>query len=175
VERPVDGRPRVAISSCLLGEPVRYDGGHKRDLTVTELLAVHFEWVPVCPEVDVGMGTPREPIELRRTAAGVRLVGTGSGRDWTDRMAAYARRRVAELAALGIHGYILKSGSPSCGLEGVPIHDPRGAPGENGAGAFARLLRAQLRSLPIEEETRLADEHLRHRFIVRVYARLLDR
>lgn len=108
-------RPRVGISQCLLGDRVRHDGGHKRDAALLHALSSHVEWVPVCPEVEVGMGIPREPIQLVRARDGtpaaaqdVRLRGVTTGDDWTGRMVDFARRRVRELAAHQLSGFVLK-------------------------------------------------------------------
>lgn len=161
-------RPRVGISLCLLGEEVRYDGAHKRDRVITDELGEYFEWVPVCPEVDVGMGVPREPVQLLAEGDGVRLVGVHSGRDWTEEMSAYAETKVAELAAAGVDGFILKKDSPSCGTEQVQRFDAAGLPTRDGVGAFARVLMERLNTLPVEEEDRLADTAVRERFIARV-------
>lgn len=166
--RPV-GKPRIGISLCLLGEEVRHDGGHKRDRYSTDVLSAYFEWVPVCPEVEVGMGTPREPIRLVSGDGGVRLVGVDSERDWTDEMAEFSRKRVEGLAAQAIHGFILKKNSPSCGMERVRLYNPSGMPARDGVGAFARPLMESLPNLPVEEEGRLNDAPLRENFITRVY------
>jgi uncharacterized protein YbgA (DUF1722 family)/uncharacterized protein YbbK (DUF523 family) len=170
---------RIGISACLLGEEVRYDGGHKRDRFLVETLGRHVVWVPVCPEVEVGMGTPREPVRLvrdpaRRATAGepvpVRLVAPKSGTDWTDRMAAYGNARVAKLARLDLSGYVLKKDSPSCGMTRVKVHRPGSMPERTGTGVFAAALREALPTLPVEEEGRLCDPRLRENFIERVFA-----
>lgn len=163
-------RIRVGVSACLLGDPVRYNGGHKRDAYVVGTLDGFFEWVPVCPEVEVGMGTPREAVRLTGDPAAPRMVGTNSGEDWTDRMTAYAADRVEWLARQNLHGYILKSRSPSCGLFRVKVYTASGQPATKGSGLFARALADRLPALPIEEEGRLNDAHLRENFIVRVFA-----
>lgn len=159
--------PRVGISRCLLGEPVRYDGGHKYDAPVLEALAPHVEWVPVCPELEAGMGVPREPIHLVSSSGGpgVRLLGVGSGRDWTARMHQWTQERVAALRESRIAGFVLKSRSPSCGLRDVPVSG--GAPG---AGLFAALLMSEMPDLPIEDEERLRDDDRRAAFLQRVRA-----
>src|SRR5215207_1867890 len=122
-------RPRVGISRCLIGDEVRYDGTHRLDERVIELLGPHVEWVAVCPEVEIGMGTPREPIHLVASPDGVasmdqrvRLVGTTTGEDWTARMHDWARERTRALAALDLSGYVFKARSPSCGIDSVVIH-----------------------------------------------------
>ena len=165
---------RIGISSCLLGESVRHDGGHKRDPYLVETLGGLVEWVPVCPEVELGLGTPREPIRLVRDAGqsdGVRLVAR-SGRRLTARMQRFARSRIRSLARAGLSGYILKKDSPSCGLERVKVwHDDDGRAAErNGRGLFAAELVRQYPNLPVEEEGRLHDPVLRENFFERVFA-----
>ena len=159
-----DVRPRVGISRCLLGDEVRYDGGHKLESTLIDELGSVVEWVPVCPEVEVGMGVPREPIQLVTDGRGLRLVGVASGVEWTDRMQTWAQRRLTELGGLGLSGFVLKARSPSCGLRDVPI---RGA--VPGLGMFAAALTAALRDLPVEDEERLRDPQLRAVFLARVH------
>jgi uncharacterized protein YbgA (DUF1722 family)/uncharacterized protein YbbK (DUF523 family) len=161
---------RLGISACLLGEAVRWDGGHKRDPFLTETLGRWVEWVPVCPEVELGLGVPREAIRLEGDARAPRLVAADSRRDLTAEMAALARRRVAGLARLDLSGYVLKKDSPSCGMERVRVHGASGAPARRGVGAFARVLMEQLGLLPVEEEGRLHDPELREHFVERVFA-----
>jgi len=170
--RSPDSPIRIGVSSCLLGEEVRFDGGHKRDPFLVGTFGPFVEWVPVCPEVEVGMGTPREPIRLvRAPGSGVRLVGTRSGDDWTDRMTRFARARVDALASLDLSGYVLKKDSPSCGMERVKIHpDGPGMSERNGTGLYAAALRTRFPSLPVEEEGRLSDPRLRENFVQRVFA-----
>jgi uncharacterized protein YbbK (DUF523 family) len=169
-------RPRLGISSCLLGQPVRYDGGHRRDPACLDLLGPLVEWVPVCPEVEVGMPVPRPPIRLSGRSEAPRLVAEATGEDWTGRMAALAARRVEELARLGLDGYVTKQDSPSCGLKGVPVHSTEGGPPRrDGVGAFVRALIGRLPLLPIEEEGRLHDPLVRQRFLERILARAAER
>jgi uncharacterized protein YbbK (DUF523 family) len=186
-------KPRVGISACLLGEHVRYDGGHKRDAWLVEVLGRDVEWVPVCPEVEAGFGTPREPIDLVRGADNtIRLVAVDTQHDVTKPMQRFIDRRLEELAAERLSGYVLKAGSPSCGLDDVPIHDdgrnarsaetadPADASSVNPAnsessafldsGLFAKALRSRFPNLPIEDERRLADPERRRRFVERVFA-----
>jgi uncharacterized protein YbbK (DUF523 family) len=165
----VGTRPRIGISACLLGQEVRYDGGHKRDTFLAEILGSYVEWVPVCPEVELGMGTPRPPIRLERHDGEIRLVMPSTSADYTDAMRKYAERRADELAKLDLDGYILKKDSPSCGLEGVKVCDGSGAPSAVGRGLFAEALIARLPDLPVEEEGRLADPLLRESFVRRVF------
>ncbi|MCE9614012.1 MAG: DUF523 and DUF1722 domain-containing protein [Lentisphaerae bacterium] len=160
---------RLGISTCLLGVRVRFDGGHKRDPYITELLGQYFEWVPVCPEVEVGMSTPRESLRLVGTAAAPRLLTVRTKVDWTARMEHYARERAAAIKAENLDGYILKSKSPSCGMERVKVYTEDGMPNHAGVGLYARELMRQCPALPIEEEGRLNDAALRENFIVRVF------
>lgn len=161
---------RVGISACLRGETVRYDGGHKRDAYLVETFGRYVEWVPVCPEVEMGLGTPRDAMRLVRIAGDVRLVVPKTGADHTEILRAYARRRVAELAKEDLCGCILKKGSPSCGMERVRVFDARGVPAKSGRGLFAETLLAYFPQLPVEEEGRLSDLRLRENFVERVFA-----
>ena len=163
-------RIRVGISACLLGENVRYDGGHKRDAFLVETLGRYVEWVPVCPEVELGLGTPRETLRLVRIGEDVRMVMAKTGQDHTQGMRAFATRRVRELEKEDLCGYILKKGSPSCGMERVRVFDARGIPAKSGRGLFAEALLRHFPHLPVEEEGRLADLRLRENFIERIFA-----
>lgn len=164
-------KPKIGISSCLLGEQVRYDGRHTHEKHLTETLGELVEWVPVCPEVEVGMGVPREAINLVGSAAAPRLIGEPSGHDWTEAMRAYAEQRVRELAALGLSGYILKADSPSCGIKDIPVYPALGkAPAHTGRGMFAAILMDRLPKLPIEDEAQLRDPAILEHFIGRVFA-----
>ena len=178
----MEGRMRIGISSCLLGERVRYDGGHKQDRFLTDVLGPYVEWVPVCPELEVGMGVPREAVRLVASASAPRMVGIDSGEDWTDRMLAYSKRRVEQIGKLKLSGYVLKSKSPSCGTERVKVHYPEGIAEkdqkdrrdgktrESGKGLFAGILIKGHPLLPVEEEGRLNDPIRRDHFIERVCA-----
>jgi uncharacterized protein YbgA (DUF1722 family)/uncharacterized protein YbbK (DUF523 family) len=161
---------RVGISSCLLGEEVRYDGGHQKDPYITGVLARHFTWVPVCPEMEVGMGVPREPIRLVGDPGAPRLLGVTSGTDHTLRMNDFARRRVRELERRELSGYVFKRASPSCGMERVKLYPGEEPPARTGVGLFARALMDALPLLPVEEEGRLSDARRRDNFITRVFA-----
>ncbi|HUE30220.1 MAG TPA: DUF523 and DUF1722 domain-containing protein [Verrucomicrobiae bacterium] len=161
---------RLGISACLLGQAVRYDGGHKRDPFLAETLGRFVEWVPVCPEVELGLGIPREPIRLEGDPAAPRLVAVKSRRDLTRAMARLARARAEQLARLDLVGYVLKADSPSCGMERVRVHRDRGPARRRGTGLFARTLMERLPLLPVEEEGRLRDDALRASFIERVFA-----
>jgi len=161
---------RVGISTCLLGENVRYDGGHKHDPFLTETLGRFFEWVPVCPEVEIGLGTPRETLRLAGAPESPKLVAPKSGKDHTETMQHYAAGRVGKLAASGIHGYVLKKDSPSCGMMRVRVYGESGMAVRTGRGLFADALMRQLPMLPVEEEGRLHHPALRENFIERVFA-----
>ena len=161
---------RIGISACLLGEPVRFDGGHKRDSFLTGTFGRFVEWVPVCPEVESGLGTPRESMRLVRTEYGVRLLTVKTARDLTATLDGYADRRVAQLAGDDLCGYVLKKDSPSCGLDRVKLYDPHGVPARAGRGRFASALVQALPHLPVEEEGRLSDPRLRENFVERVFA-----
>ena len=172
---PTPPRVRLGISACLLGEEVRYNGGHKRDAFLTDVLGSYVEWVAVCPEVEVGLGTPRPPMRLVRIGRGedaqVRLITPETGVDHTEAMRAWAARRVEELARLDLDGYVLKKDSPSCGMERVELHpEEGGAPVKEARGLFAEALLRRLPDLPVEEEGRLQDPALQASFVARVFA-----
>lgn len=160
----------VGVSACLLGEKVRYDGGHKRDNYVADVLGRYFRFVPVCPELDIGLGVPRETLRLVRTRDGIRMIAPGSGVDHTATMREYAKRRTRQLRELGLRGYILKKNSPSCGMTRVKTYTEAGMPAPADRGLFAEALMTLLPLLPVEEEGRLNDPPLRENFIVRVFA-----
>jgi len=169
-----DRRPRVGISRCLLGDDVRYDGGHKRDAILLSTLGAFVEWVPVCPEVEVGMGTPREAIDLVESDDGVkagqarvRLLGVSSRTDWTETMTTWSAARMRTLGDLD--GYVLKSDSPSCGLRDVEVHGS-GEMERAGRGLFAEALTTAFPDLPVEDETGLQDASVRSDFMERVLA-----
>jgi uncharacterized protein YbbK (DUF523 family) len=163
---------RIGISSCLLGDEVRFDGGHKHDTRLTQSLAPFVEWVRVCPEVEVGMGVPREPVRLVSSGGRIRMVTVETGIDHTDAMRAYAARRVGELARADLAGYVLKAKSPSCGLRDVSVvmDDLTVIADATGVGLFASALRDALPDLPVEDEVRLADALVRESFLERAAA-----
>ena len=163
-------RPRIGVSSCLLGRQVRFDGGHKKSDFVADTLSRFVELVPVCPEVESGMPVPRESLRLVPGRAGLRLIGNRSGADHTDRMSSFAEQRVAELTALELDGFVLKKDSPSCGLERVRTYREGAAqPVRTGTGLFAALLRDRLPALPLTEEGWLRDPGLRESFLERIF------
>jgi uncharacterized protein YbgA (DUF1722 family)/uncharacterized protein YbbK (DUF523 family) len=156
---------RLGVSSCLLGEKVRFDGGHKLDHFLTDTLGRFVEYVPVCPEVEVGLPTPRETLRLVGETEAPRLVFTKSGEDITERMTIWARKRVVALEKEGLCGFIFKSKSPSSGMERVKLYDRNGVPNKQGVGLFARAFMEHFPLLPVEEDGRLHDPHLRENFI----------
>ena len=160
---------KLGLSSCLLGQRVRYDGNHKRDDYVTGTLARYFELVPVCPEVAIGLGVPRPPIRLVGSAARPRAVGVDDpSLDVTEALAAYGQRQARILD--DISGYIFKSKSPSCGLERVKVYARGATAPRSGTGIYAAAFRAAQPLLPLEEEGRLNDAALRDNFLERVLA-----
>jgi len=167
---PLKQKLRLGISSCLLGDLVRFDGGHKKDDFLVRVLGDYVEWIRVCPEVDIGLGTPRESIHLERRAGEIRLVGVRSGADHTEKMREYARDKSAEITGWDLRGYVLKKDSPSCGMERVRIYDANNVPSKDGVGMFAEALLERNPLLPVEEEGRLRDPRLRENFIARIYA-----
>jgi uncharacterized protein YbgA (DUF1722 family)/uncharacterized protein YbbK (DUF523 family) len=169
---------RIGISRCLLGEPVRWDGGHKRDTYLVDTFGPHVQWVPVCPELESGLPVPRPAIRLQRSQDGgaivngvpVRLI-VKTGRDWTGEMQRWATARSKALIGSDLDGFVLKRDSPSCGLERAKVYDGPGRASERtGRGLFAEALVRAFPHLPIEEEGRLADPTLRENFIERVFA-----
>lgn len=165
-----EGVPRIGISSCLLGNSVRHDGGHKHVPYVTESLMREFELVAVCPEVEAGFGVPRPAMHLAGDAASPRLTVTRSGEDVTERMRSWCDGHVAALAQLDLDGYIFKSRSPSCGVENVIVLDGAGVSTRGGRGIFAAALMARLPEIPCVEECALHDATLRQNFIEAVIA-----
>ena len=135
-----------------------------------DVLGPHVEWVRVCPEVEVGMGTPRETLRLVRHADRVRMITTRSGVDYTEAMEGWARTRVEALSFEDLSGYVLKKDSPSCGMVRVKVYGGSGMPTRDGRGLFAEALLRRFPNLPVEEEGRLSDPRLRENFIERVFA-----
>jgi uncharacterized protein YbgA (DUF1722 family)/uncharacterized protein YbbK (DUF523 family) len=168
--RPPREELRIGISSCLLGQQVRFDGGHKRNALVMGAFSRFMTFVPVCPEVEVGMPVPRPAIRLVRLGGEVRLVDPRHDLDHTAAMTRWAEARVRELEGLDLSGYLLKKGSPSCGMERVKVHAASGPGTRDGVGLFAQVLMARLPLLPVEEEGRLEDPALRESFVTRVFA-----
>lgn len=160
----------VGVSSCLLGAKVRFDGGHKRDDFVTDLLGRFFAFTAVCPEFEMGLGAPRESLRLTGDPAAPRLVGNKTGADRSDAMHRWAAARLRRPDLQALRGYILKKDSPSCGLERVRVYNASGMPEKKGAGLFAADLGRAFPMLPVEDEGRLHDPVLRENFVERVFA-----
>jgi uncharacterized protein YbgA (DUF1722 family)/uncharacterized protein YbbK (DUF523 family) len=169
-KKKVDEPINVGISTCLLGQKVRFDGGHKRDRLITDILGEYFRFLPVCPELEVGMGVPREAVRLEGSPEAPRMIGNKTGEDWTDRMNSYSRKRVRERDIGELSGYILKNRSPSCGMERVKLYITDKNVQRVTSGLYAKALMEQYPLMPIEEEGRLHDVPLRENFIVRVFA-----
>ncbi len=167
---------KVGISACLLGEKVRWDAGHKHDRYLTQVLGEYFSFVPVCPEIEVGMSVPRESVRLVGDPESPRMVGNKTFEDWTERMNKYSSERTAKLTKEQLSGYVLKKDSPSCGMERVKVYGEKGQSARTGIGLYARALMERFPFLPVEEEGRLNDPRLRENFITRVFAynRLLN-
>lgn len=150
---------------------MRFDGGHKHDRYITGTLGRYFEWVSVCPEVEIGLGTPRPTLRFEKVDGEPRLVQPKLGTDLTEKMDKYSRKRVKRLAKQDIYGYILKSKSPSCGMERIKIYNGHGvSPSTKGVGLYAKQLMESFPNLPIEEDGRLCDPVLRENWVNRVFA-----
>lgn len=160
---------RLGVSSCLLGNPVRYDGGHQHDRFLTETLGQYVEFVPVCPEVECGLAIPREALRLVGNPADPRLVTRKSGKDYTDQMKHWASRRLQDLAHEELDGFVFKRMSPSSGMARVKVYSETGIADNTGIGIFARLFMEHFPHLPVEEDGRLNDPVLRENFIQRIF------
>jgi uncharacterized protein YbgA (DUF1722 family)/uncharacterized protein YbbK (DUF523 family) len=156
---------RLGVSSCLLGEMVRYDGGHQLDRYLRDTLGKYVEYVPVCPEVEMGLPTPRETLRLVEQENGPRLVFSRSGEDVTERMLSWAHMRVKQLEQENLCGFVFKAKSPSSGMERVKLYDRNGVPHKGGVGLFARVFMEHFPLLPVEEDGRLHDPRLRENFV----------
>lgn len=165
----MEPRLRIGVNSCLLGEKTRYDGGHKHDRWITDVLGQHLELVPVCPEVECGFGVPREAFRLVGDPDRPRMVTQKTGEDVTLRMERWSADRVSELADEGLCGFIFKSKSPSNGMERVKVWNEKGQPVKQGVGIFARIFMERFPLLPVEEEGRLHDPKLRETFIEAIF------
>ena len=168
-ECQMEAKIRLGISSCLLGNAVRYDGGHKLDRFLTDTLGRYVDYVPVCPEVECGMSIPRESMRLEGNPDSPRLVTTRTKIDKTEQMLGWAERRVAELGKEGLMGFIFKSDSPSSGMERVKVYNEKNMASKTGIGMFARVFIRHFPLLPVEEEGRLHDPVLRESFIERIF------
>lgn len=160
---------KVGISSCLLGEKVRYDGGHKLDRYITETLGQYFEWVPVCPEVEYGLPVPREAMRLVGIPDSPRLITVRTGTDHTEGMLKWTERKLRELEGEELCGFIFKSKSPSSGMGGVRVYGPSGMPSQRGTGIFGGSFMHHFPFIPVIDDGRLHDPELRENFIERVF------
>lgn len=163
---------RIAISACILGQEVRYNGGHKLSAFLRDTFGGYVEYLPLCPEVDIGLGVPRETLRLVGDGTGQpRMVAPKSGNEYTRTMLDYARKKVAELAEQDLQGAIVQKGSPSCGMERVRVYpEAGGAPSKQGRGLFTQVLLERFPYLPVEEDGRMNDPALRENFVERVFA-----
>ncbi len=164
-----DHKPRLGISQCLLGDMVRYDGGHKRDAFLTDVLAPFVEWLPVCPEVEAGLGTPREAMHLAGDPGAPQLLTIRTHIDHTMTLQTFSQRRVQELQGTDLDGYIFKKSSPSCGVYRVKVYTEKGQPSKQGTGIFSAAFQKAFPLLPVEEEGRLSDAPIRENFIERIF------
>jgi uncharacterized protein YbgA (DUF1722 family)/uncharacterized protein YbbK (DUF523 family) len=160
---------RIGVSSCLLGNETRYDGGHARDRYITDVLGGCMEFVPVCPEVEVGFGIPRETIRLEGRPEAPTLMTTGTRVDHTRRMLAWTEKRVRGLEKDGLCGFVFKKSSPSCGMDRVKVYNEKDRPVMKGRGMFARAFMDHFPLLPVEEDGRLHDSDIRENFIERIF------
>jgi uncharacterized protein YbbK (DUF523 family) len=158
---------KVGVSSCLLGEKVRWNGKDKRDAVLIDELNTLFEYVSVCPEVEVGMGVPREPVQLIGDINEQKMQEVETGKDWTQPMVAFSEAKVLQLLEQGICGFIFKSHSPSCGTKGIPVHNDEVLP-EEVAGLFAQAIMKHAPALPIIEEYELRNKDALEKFISQV-------
>ena len=160
---------RIGISKCLLGERVRYDGGHQHDPYLTDTLGQHFEWIPVCPEVEYGLPVLRDAMHLVGEPESPRLVTIRTGVDHTDGMLRWAEGKLKELEEGSLCGFIFKSRSPSSGMQGVKVYTSAGMSSKRGVGIFARVFMRHFPLIPVEDDGRLHDPVLRENFIERVF------
>ncbi len=165
----MDGKIRVGVSSCLLGNRVRYDGGHQRDRYITDVLADYFNFIPVCPEVECGLPVPRETMRLVGDAEHPRLITSKKGIDHTEKMIRYCTHKVQQLENENLSAFIFKKNSPSSGLHRVKVYGSSGQPQKKGRGLFAAAVVNRYPFLPVEEEGRLHDAPLRENFIEKVF------
>jgi len=162
---------KLGVSACLLGEKVRYDGGHKLDLFLKNTLGKYVEYVPVCPEVECGLGVPRKSMRLEGDPDSFRLILTETGQDMTELMVNWSQKRVIQLNEENIHGFIFKSNSPSCGIKKVKIYNEKDVPVQTGVGIFAGIFTKHFPLLPVEDQESLHDPRLRENFIVKLQFR----
>lgn len=165
----MDDRPKLGISTCLLGKNVRYDGGHKLDRFLRDEVGKFVDWVPVCPEVECGMTIPRESLRLVGDPQDPRLITTRTGIDKTDQMKSWAEKRLKLLEGENLCGFIFKTKSPSSGMRSVKVYDKNNVPSKKGVGIFARAFMEHFPYMPVEDDGRLNDAKLRENFIERIF------
>ena len=163
------GKIKIGISSCLLGEKVRYDAGHKLDRYITDTLGQYFEWVTVCPEVEYGLPVPREPMRLVGDPDSPRLITIRTGIDHTEGMLKWAEGKLKEIEKEELCGFIFKSRSPSSGIGGVKVYTLSGMPSQRGIGLFGRAFMNKFPVIPVIDDGRIHDPGLRENFIERVF------
>ena len=159
---------KLGISSCLLGEKVRYDGGHKPDSFLKDTLGKYVEYVPVCPEIECGLGVPRKSMHLEGEPASPRLIITETRQDVTKCIVTWAQQRLIQLEKENICGFIFKSNSPNCGIEKVKVYNEKNMPVETGVGIFAEIFVEHFPLLSVQDEESLHDSGLRKNFIVKL-------
>jgi uncharacterized protein YbbK (DUF523 family) len=160
------GKIKIGISSCLLGNNVRYDGGHKLDVYLRDILGQIVEWVPVCPEVEAGLSVPREPMQLYGDPSAPRLITIGTRTDRTDDLMRLIEKKLPQLEQ-GIQGFVFKARSPSCAVRDAPRYSPAEEIVDVRAGLFAEAVIRRFPSMPVEDEERLRDPDIRDAFIER--------
>ncbi|HMK36803.1 MAG TPA: DUF523 and DUF1722 domain-containing protein [Desulfomonilaceae bacterium] len=165
----MEERIKLGVSACLLGQSVRYNGGHSRDPFITDTLSQYAEFFPVCPEVECGLPVPREAMRLVGDPESPRLITSNTKQDHTDRMLKWCSQRVRELEELNLFGFIFKKGSPSSGMERVKVYTDQGMPSNQGIGIFACAFMEHFPLLPVEEDGRLHDPKLRENFIETIF------
>ena len=158
----------IGVSACLLGEPVRYDGGHTFDRNITDTLGKYFTFIPVCPEVGCGLPVPRETMRLEGNPAAPRLVTCRTRIDRTEQMLAFCSAKLRELENGGVCGFIFKERSPSCGLSSVPLHGSATS-GMFASGLFAHEVARCFPLMPLEEAERLSDPGIRKNFVEQIF------
>ena len=163
--------PVLAVSACLLGKPVRFDGQDRPAKWFNNFLRPHVQIVSICPEVESGMSTPREAVRLVKTSERLSIVGSRSGTDWTDQFETVSDRRIKEFSERSIDGFLGVTGSPSCSVHHAKIYGRAGVPGQKGKGLFVQRLLEHSPLLPVESDRRLGDPNLREHFVTRLFAR----
>lgn len=160
---------KIGVSRCLLGEKVRYDGGHKHDRFLTKTLGEYVEWFGICPEVDCGLSIPREAMRLVGDIKNPKLLTQKTQIDYTGKMQSWAKGAVKDLGNVGLCGFIFKTGSPSSGMRDIKVYNDKGYATKKGVGLFAKAVMDAYPLLPVEDDGRLHDMPLRENFIERIF------